>query len=373
MNSLFDYALKSISSKNLAIGGIFCVLVWLLSSATLISTSLKNQLQIASNYAPQIVLNKQIAGRYVFVDSDEIDELWQIKGVSFVKGRVWGQIKYQDIYLTLLGVEPYEQSYHKFISDIATNFDENNFVYLSKNMKKLLNPANEMITLKDKKLKIAGIYKNDSELFSNDVLMVSDEIAREILGIKQDFFSDVVLKVENEEELGLIVYKISQQYPYFKTTTKDEVKKDYELLYQYKNAWFMLLYLICFFAFGIILYDNLVGMSSIEKKELGILRAIGWDINHVILVKLLQSLIVSIFAFILGLALAIFYVFYLQAPILRELFSGYVSLKSDFKLDFVFEFKDFFVLFFSTISLFVATSIIPSWKAGVGDLGKILK
>ncbi len=383
MSSIFDFALKSIfrfGYKNLAIGAIFCFLVFLLSSVIFINGSLNHSLNIAAKNAPQIVLNKQIGGRYLFLNENELEWLWEMNGVSFVKGRVWGQYKFKKTYVALLGIDDNEPNIAKIVKKIPNTNNDLPTVYISKNMYEFLNiyKSQDNIVLfqspfKSIKAKIGGIYKSGSELFDNDVILMPNDSVRDILGIKSGDFTDAVLEVENPNEVPFVIAKLSEMNPQFKATTKNEVIKDFKLLYHYKNGWFLVLFLVSFATFGIIFYDKASGLRSEERKEIGILKAIGWEIRHIIYLKLFESMIICMSAFLLGIMLSILYVYFLNAPILKYAFTGYSYLKQDFNLVFIFNIKEFALLFFCTVPMYIGVSIIPAWKVATLDLAKVLK
>lgn len=386
MNNIFDYTLKSISRhgyKNISIAFIFGLLVWLLSSVIFITNSIKKELIQTASSTPQILINKQIGGKYYLLNESDIEPLWGIAGVSLVKGRVWGQyyLELKKTYVTLMGVNPFEEGYNKEITKFADTLPFENEsqipqVFVSKNMYELLKlyrSSKDEISFEKfshgyEKVKIAGIFKSESELFSNDVILMPTQSVRNILGVGDGLFTDAIIKVANPAEVSFIAAKLMYEYPSLKVTTKDEIIKDYELLYQFKSGWFLLLFIVSFITFAIILYDKSSGLRSEEKKEIGILKAIGWEINHIIYYKLLESSILSIFSFFAGISLAIFYVYFLQAPWLKLAFTGYNELKQPFDLIFSLNFQEFALLFFSTVPLYIAASIIPSWKAATNDV-----
>ncbi len=387
MKSIFDYTLVSLSRfgyKNLAIAIIFVILVWLLSSVILVVNSLKYSLQNLSEQAPSILINKQLGGRYYPLYENDIEPLWDTSGVAYVKGRVWGQyyLSLPKTYITLLSITAYEKSYAKNVDKILANFEDLNSssVLLSPNLKKLLAPyiSNDKVSFrrfdgKYENLNIGGLYKEQSELFSNDVVMMSIEKARALLGLEKGAYTDIIVQVANPNEIDFIAAKLAHKYPYFKLTTKADILKQYELLYQYKSAWFLLIFFVSFLAFAIILYDKSSGLRSEEKKEIGILKALGWEINHIIRHKIQESLIISLGSFLLGLSLAILFVYFLDAPFLKYVFIGYSELKSDFSLPYVFNIKEFALLFFVSVPLYIAVCIIPAWKVASMDANEVLR
>lgn len=388
MNNIFDYALKSVfrfGFKNLAIGIIFAILVFLISSSILICSSLKSEYSTISKDLPEILVQKYYGGRAHFISQDEIDEFYKIPGISGVLPRVTGQYHFEreKLYLTIFGIESFEEYFDKNITRIAQNLSDfkPNFMISSQNVYDALRaqistygalpfftPDDELILLVP-----SGVYKSGAELIDNDVIITEISNARKILGIKDDEFSDVTLKISNPLEVDFIAQKIRLKYPKFRVITKYEMVKQFNLLYDFKNGIFLILLIISLFSFCVILYDKLSGIRSEERREIGILKALGWEISDIIKSKLFESLIISFTAFLIGLALAIFYVFFLKAPIISNVFAGYSALKINFDLPFVFDFADFFMLFLLSVPFYVGVSIIPAWKIATLDAGEILK
>lgn len=391
MKSIFDYTLKSINRfglKNLSIAIIFAILVWLLSSIIFITHSIKHELISTASSTPQMVINRQIGGKYYFVNENHIEPLWEIAGISFVKGRVWGQynLELKHTHITLVGIDSFEEHYDDKITKIAEKLPISQegkypYMYVSKSMYELLSvyrSSQDVVAFEKlgggyEKVKIAGIFKDGSELFSNDVILMPSQSVRSILGIEEGLYTDIIVKVANPNEVAFISAKLMYEFPELKVITKDEIIKDYELLYQFESGWFLLLFIISFITFAIILYDKASGLRSEERQEIGILKALGWEINHIIYFKLLESIIISVLAFIIGVSTAIFYVYFLQAPALKYVFMGYSELKQPFDLPFVFDIKEFALLFFSSVPLYIAASIIPSWKAATNDAAEVMR
>jgi len=133
------------------------------------------------------------------------------------------------------------------------------------------------------------------------------------------------------------------------------------------------IFILAIFTFFIIIYDKASGLSSEEKKEIGILKAIGWKIDDILTVKFYEALIISATSFFLALTLSIAYVYLLEAPLLKDIFMGYSVLKPEFKLPFSINFQVVTLLFFITIPVYIAATIIPSWKAATLEADEVIR
>lgn len=389
MKNIFDYTLASITRygyKNLTITFIFGFLVWLLSSVLMITSSLNNEYKSISKEFPDILVSKSYGGRSYLIEGNLTSKFLEIPGVESAKGRVWGQYYFErnKVYLSIFGIKSFEEQYQKEIEKIAEIFNESKnppFMITSKNVLKALESdlklygsvpffttQNDMI-----KVSVGGVYKFDHALENNDIILLDEDVAREILDIEKPYFSDIVIDISNQSEVDFIAKKIAISNPNLKVITKAQMLKEYQLLFDYKSGLFLMLFVVCFVAFATVLYDKASGLRSEEKREIGILKALGWEITHIINYKLMESLILSILAFVIGVSLAIFFVYILNAPFLKHIFIGYSELKMPFKLAFNLNFKIIALLFFVTVPLYVAVCIIPAWKIATSDAGEILR
>ncbi|TLP40846.1 ABC transporter permease [Arcobacter arenosus] len=389
MNTIFDYTLRSLKRfgmKNISIALIFMILVWLLSSGMMISNSLNHELKTLSKGLPDIIVQNYKGGKVKPFDEEIVEQLWDIKGISNVMGRIWGQyyLKDANIYASIVGVTAFEEQYKKSLTKIAEDFPESDdaipSMMISKNLKELLfkYDMQEYVSFKQNdgtylKMKLGGTFKADTQMESNDIILIPTQIARNLLDIEEGSFTDAVISVANPEEVEMIAAKIAFEYPSLRVITKADIIKGHQILYDYKSGWFLALLITTFITFAIILYDKASGLRSEEKQEIGVLKALGWEIDHIIRHKLTEALILSLSSFFVGVSLAIFYVFILDAPILKYVFTGFSNLKQPFDLVFVLDVKMIALLFFTTVPLYLAASIIPSWKAAVEDAGEVIR
>jgi ABC-type lipoprotein release transport system permease subunit len=199
------------------------------------------------------------------------------------------------------------------------------------------------------------------------------ELLREIFGIQEEMATDLVVKVNNLDEVSTIATKIKLLFPNVKVITHDDIKLSYEHLFNYKSGLFLALFVIAIFTFFIIIYDKMSGLSSESKREIGILKAIGWKIDDVLKEKFYEAMIVALFSYFLGVSMALFYVYIFNAPLLSSVFFGYSGLKPALDLVFVFDFQTLFLVFFLSVPIYVAATIIPAWRVSVLDADEVMR
>ena len=151
------------------------------------------------------------------------------------------------------------------------------------------------------------------------------------------------------------------------------MKISYQNIFDYKSGVFLALFVVSLFTFFIIIYDKASGLSSEEKREIGILKAIGWRVDDVLKEKFYEAFIISFFAYLLGLFLAFAFVYIFKAPLLQNIFTGYSELKTSFELPFVFDTQTLALVFFLSVPVYVAATIIPSWRSAVLEADEVIR
>lgn len=384
---LIEYALGAIlrqKSKNLFILFIFIFLTFLLSSVFFISNSIKYELNSTIDSLPQIIVQNVKGGKAYDINVNTLDNILAITGVQNANARVWGYYYFTQakVNFTIVGIDNYETQYKHSFTKLAENFDKKKYSYmlvglgvkkiLSKHYyKKYFNFIKPDGTIK--KVFFGGVFKADTQLESNDVIVVSKEDAREIFGLDENMATDIVISVANPKEIETVKEKIQQLYPNVRIITNKDLKSSYKNIFNYKSGIFLALFVTCLFTFFMIVYDKASGLTSEEKKEIGVLKSLGWTIDDVLKSKFYEAFIISFIAYLIGITFAFSFVYILQAPLLREIFEGYSKLKPPFELPFIFDFQTLFLVFFLSVPVYIAATIIPSWRIATLEADEVIR
>jgi ABC-type lipoprotein release transport system permease subunit len=120
-------------------------------------------------------------------------------------------------------------------------------------------------------------------------------------------------------------------------------------------------------SFIIFAWDKATGLSAEERKEIGILKSIGWETADVLLLKFWEGTVISLSAFFVGVILAYCHVFFFSAPLFEQALKGWAVLYPQFRLTPFVDPYQLAVLFFLTVIPYTVTTIIPSWRAATVD------
>ena len=387
---LIEFAINALlraKSKNIFILVVFTLLTSLLTAVFLITGSIKHELQSTVDALPQIIVQKIKAGRHYDIDSSVADKILTIAGVSEAVPRVWGYYYFANagVNFSVVGIEQYETQYKDSFASLVERFDfeeleAKSSMVVGSGVKKVMesNYYNDYFNFIKpdgslKKVTIAGVFDGDMELESNDVIVMSTQMVREIFDMGEGRATDIVVKVPNPKEVNTVASKIKLIYPDTRVITSTDLKVSYQNIFDYKSGVFLALFVVALFTFFMIIYDKVSGLSSEEKKEIGILKAIGWRVDDILKEKFYEAFIISFLAYLLGVLIAFGFVYLLQAPLLREIFVGYSQLKTSFELPFVFEVQTLFLVFFLSVPIYIGATIIPSWRASTLEVDEVIR
>jgi len=374
-------------SKHIAIFCISTLMIMLLSSVLFISSSIKYDVFKTLHAQPDFIVQKIRGGKSVDIDNNLTDDFIKISGISDVQSRVFGRyfIANQMEYFTIVGVDFFEEELESEFKQLFANLDIKRFLQqdnmiVGDGVKNFLreNHYKEYFNFKTplgetKKITIYQTLPKKSNLIGNDIIIMDIELAREILGVDENKATDIILNVPNDAEKDNIKFKLLSLHYDTRVITKEDIKNSYEHLFNYKSGLFLLLFIISLLTFMLILYQRYSMINSNDKKEIGVLRAVGWSIKDVLKLKILETLAIGLWAFVLGVVFAYIFVFVLDAPLLRDIFIGFNNLQNSVSFTPVIDFGLLFSLFLFFMVPFVASVLIPVWKIAIIDPVEVMK
>lgn len=387
---LVEFALNSLlrqKSKNIFILIIFTSLIFLLSSIFFISKSIQHELNLSVDSLPEITIQKLKAGRHHNIDIKIIDKILEIPGIKSASPRVWGYYFFENagVNFSVVGIDEYEDQYKNSLNNVVKNNDfskalENSSMIIGNGVKEILNENyyKEYFNFIKadgtfKRVNIQATFSESTNLESNDLILLPLELAQEIFLMDENKATDIIIKVSNPNEIDTIASKIKLMYPDCRVITKQDLAISYQNIFDYKGGIFLVLFTISIFTFFIIIFDRISGLSSEEKKEIGILKAIGWKVEDVLKEKFYEAFIISFSSYIFGVFLALIFVYIFQAPFLSNIFTGYSILKPNFNLPFVLDIDSLILIFLLSVPIYVAAIIIPSWRNSTIETDKVIR
>ena len=374
-------------SKHLAIFFISILIVFLSSSILFISNTLKKEIFTTLENQSDFVIQKINSGKSQYTPISWIEDFKEISGVKDVQQRVYGQYYFmpEDAYFTIVGIDLFEEGSSKNIKELLkvlniSEFLQSDSMIIGNGIKKLFDKYRytdsydfKLFNNDLKEIKIFKDLPQKANLVANDLIIMDINLAKEILNIKEDEATDIVLNVPNNLERANVKDQLILKHSNTRILQKENLKKEYENMFNYKGGIFLILFIIVILTFTLILYQRYSMISLGDKKEIGILKAVGWSIKDILKLKIMENFIVAFMAFIIGIILSYIFVFILNAPILKNVFIGSQNLQNDFIFNANIQIDSLITLFLFFMIPFLSAVLIPVWKVAIIDSTQSMK
>ena len=356
-------------TKYISIFILATLTIFLLSTVIFIKSSLQNEILKTLESHNDFIIQREFGGRIFDIENQLEDRLRNIYGVKNITKRVYGRYKFlsEDVYFTIIGVD--FSNLNKELKNLGLQNISNDEMIVGFEVDNLLkkykytNYYDFFLPNKEiKKVKIAKVLEKESNIISSDIIILDINLARDILGINRDFSTNIAFDVPNELERTNIKQKLQRLDLDLNIIQKEDILKKYETIFNYKGGVFLILYLVVLFAFIMILYQRYSQVSINERKQIAIFKAIGYSVRDIIKIKMSENFVVAFVSYLFGVLLAYFFVFILNAPILKNIFIDFSNIKNDFIIYPYIEFSTFVTLFLFFMVLFSSSVLIPVWK-----------
>ncbi len=359
------------------------LLVALLASTFFLSNAMKSEYNTLIDTYPDIVLQNQKAGVNSTIASSIADKVLLLDGVQNSEARVYGSYYFNraDRKLNIVGINMFAPSLSPFINILMKKYSlDDGQMLVSRGAKALLSKYyyKEYFNFVKsdgslKKMQIVGTFQENNKLPQPNTLVMLKSDARKIFDYKEGEARDIAIDVANADEVAFIARKIEQLYPSMKVILKEDLRVKYENIYNLRSGFFLTIFIIAFFTFFIIIYDKLSGLNSEKRREIGVLKAIGWRVGDVLNAKLYEGAILSLSAYLTGIFLAFVYVYLLDAPLLKNIFLNNYNLLKNYTINFSVDYETLALLFFLSVPIYIAATVIPSWKIATLDADEVMR
>lgn len=367
--NIIDFTLSSLlrrKTKNIALMAVYTVIVFVLASVMFFSHSIKREASIILQGSPEIIVQRMSAGMHTLINGEYISGIAKIRGVTSVTGRLWGYY-----------YEPTAKANFTLLS--PEDQPEEGSITAGEGVLKLLHAsAGDILSLASYRgepvtLKVKGSLPSLSSLVSADLILISEGDFRRIFGISKGYFTDLVLRVRNPKERVTIAWKIKDLYPDTRPIIRDEILRTYDSIFNWRSGLVLVIMAGAILAFIIFAWDKATGLSAEERREIGILKAVGWETSDILIMKFWEGASVSLSSFLAGIILAYFHVFFTSSALFEPVLKGWSVLYPEFRLTPFIDVGEVMTLFFLTVLPYTVATIIPSWRAATVDPDSVMR
>lgn len=367
---IIDFTIASLlrrKGKNGSLLLVYTLMIFLLASVLFFTHALKHEAAAVLQSSPEIIVQRTLTGRYQPIPIAYADKIRGIRGVISVRPRLWGYY-YDGSFLA---------NYTLMVpADKPPAAGE---IVIGSGMSKV-REAFEGDTVgftgydgKPQSFRIAGVLPEESQLLSADLILISEADYRALAGLAAEQATDLVLQVRNPKEFTTIAEKIRKLLPDTRPIIRSEILRTYDAVFSWRGGVVIVIFSIAVLAFVIFAWDKATGLSAEERKEIGILKAIGWETSDVLQMKLWEGLAISLTAFLLGVILAFGHIFFTSSLLFAQVLKGWSTLYPSFRLVPFVDFGDLAALFFLTVVPYTITTIVPSWRIATIDPDAVMR
>ena len=362
--NILDFALSSLlrrKGRNLALLSVYTLVIFVIASLIFFVQALKHEARELLAQAPDMVVQRMVAGRHDPMPLAQAETIRAIRGVKAVEPRVWGYY-YDPVFggnLTVMATQ-----------DPAMAADS---VWIGPGVARSMRVGEgDMISLRGYGglpilFTVQKILPAESELVSSDLILMSLPDVRALFHFPEGLATDLAVQAGNPRELPTIAAKIVEQYPDARPILKAEMLRTYEAIFDWRGGLLIAVLGSAVLSFLIFAWDRATGLSAEERKEIGILKSIGWESSDVLLMKFWEGAVISLTAYLGGVLLAYVHVFFFSASLFEHTLKGWSVLFPRYRLVPALDGYQLTVLFFLTVLPYTAATLVPSWRAATVD------
>jgi ABC-type lipoprotein release transport system permease subunit len=367
--SLIDFTLNSLArrkARNLGLLLVYTLLVFVLASVMLFVHALRQEATTILKSSPEVILQRMVAGRHDLIPPGYLERIGRIRGVQSKVGRLWGY--YYD---------PVVKANYTFM--VPPDEMASGTVAIGPGLarERGLAPGN-IISFRSYSgrlfsFTIAAVLPVASELASSDLLLLGEKNFRDFFEYPAGHYTDIALSVANPQEVRTVAAKLAALLPDSRPILREEVLRTYASVFDWREGVVLVVLSGALLAFAILAWDKASGLSAEEKREIGILKAIGWETGDVIKMKFWEGALVSLAAFLIGYVAAYIHVFHLNAVMFEQALKGWAVLYPRFSLTPAVDGLGLATLFFFTVIPYTAAVLVPIWRAATTDPDSVMR
>jgi ABC-type lipoprotein release transport system permease subunit len=358
--NILEYLLSTLlkkKAKNSALLLVYSLVLFSIGSVMFFSTSLRKEAYFLLDEAPDMVLQKRTAGRHDLVSSRDAEKIAAIEGVGSVRKRLWGYY-----YDPVIGAN------YTLIVPGTMNPGEGNVIIGEGVSRTRLVFEDDIMEFKNSRgdlvnYHVKQILPRESERVSSDLVLMSEGDFRKLFSIPDNLHTDLTIRVPDPAKGAEVAGRIRKLFSDKAVILKDEILGTYHYSLSWRRGLKVAVLGGMLFALLILAWDKASGLGEEEKKEIGILKAIGWQRTDLLLLKFWEGFAISLSAFLLGLLFAYVHVFFADSALFEPVLKGWAVLYPDFKLIPFLDPLQIFALSLLAILPYTFATVLPVWRA----------
>ncbi len=387
MLNIFLAAANSLTRHRLRTGVIVVCLVVILCpfvTALSILEGVKRQALVSVNEGADIYVTMDMYGRNGMIPMEYAKEIEKIDGVIKAVPRVISRIYVEGRIAVLLGIPISEIG--QSVSFIKGSLPEEGEIVIGKGLAEALGldiGSNLSLGIRVTAIidhspfilkevyRVSGIFDSDTSIWTSDLILANIEDAISIYEM-EDFVSDIAVYVKQGKVVS-VTDEIQKLNAFFRIQSKSLARRYIQRGFNRKGGIFIVLYTFAFvLAIPVILVVSGTGLSE-RKKEIGILKATGWQSSEVLQMVFFENILIAMISAPLALILSFIWVKLFNGIFIAQMFIAEVGAMAPFKIPALFLPTSFLLSFFFSIMLSLVGSIYSTWRTTIVPPAEVLR
>jgi len=374
LNLLLTAVGNIIRNKVRSIVLILCLIAVLFPfiSAISISEGIKFQSLISVEEGADIYVTSDHYGSNAPISLRYLQRFQEMEGVTKVFPRIVGRTYFVNRLTTIVGILPENipKSIHLAQGGM---FHERGEVVIGKGLAKefrLQIGVRFSLSVNPSKLfRVAGIFDSSATIWSANLILMSFEDASEFFRMEGKATDILIytrpgyapfLAKEIQEKMG--ISNPDQMEPPLRVQDKPLVRRYFQRGFNYKAGVFTALYTVAFaLAIPALLIVSGFGQTE-RRKEIGVIKATGWQTQEVMEMVALENLIISLTSAPLAILFAMVWLKWFNGAFIAQFFIAEIGLMAPFSVPSRFLLLPCFLAFLFTIVLTMIGSLYSTWK-----------
>ncbi len=279
-------------------------LVACIATVLLLTHALENTAASLLAKGPSLVVRRLSTGGWVPIPARESAEIARaVPGVTRARARIWGLVSGPDGPVTAVGID--ETARRALVEGRLAPVPGPGEAVVGPGVSAEKGEA-DMILQGARKMafKVTARLFPESGMVAHDIVILHPEDARKLLGLPQGHASDLALDVFHEEEEEAILPDLAKAFPWpVRITTRSETIGLYAGGTARRGGIALVLAVPAILA-GAFLVAGSVRDRVGRRREVGLLKAMGWTTGDVVRLHLIRSVAIGVPATVLGMSFA---------------------------------------------------------------------
>ena len=365
--------------RTIAIAVPLIVVMAVAAAMTFVKDGCQRDAELSASMLPDVTVQQLLAGRVDRINLSTADRIRRMPHVAKVVPRIWGyiplRVEARDLAYTVLGIDAGEMPFER---DVALAVEKGRFLRPGDTGKAVIGKAfahansagvGDRIRLRsplgrDTEFVVVGVFSSPVQIYTADLMLVSLRDAREFFGYLDGEASDLCVYVDDQAHADSVAHAIAKRAPSLRVLSRDALRDLVAQAYGGRSGVFQILWLVLLVTVMLLAWAQSSSISLQMRKEIGVLKAIGWGTADVVEVKMLEIAIIGLGATLAGIALGFIYLL-AGAPGIKQYFLGWAVVYPEFPLPVYVSTQSIGLLVAIGVFPLLGATVVPSWLAAI--------